>query len=99
MKNTNTKLYPFSIAKHGHDIEYRYNRLKNIESDYFSGEIDLTDIEFDKLEKELEIVEKAYETILNTFSDGRVVWVDGKTLGILKECVAWATTERDSHKH
>ncbi len=95
----NAKLYPFSLAKHGHDIEFRYNRLKNIEHDYFCEGLKLTDAEYDKLEKELELVTKAYEIILNTFSNGKVVWVDGATLGILKECVAWATTERDSHKH
>ena len=95
----NTKLYPFSIAKHGHDIEYRYNRLKNIEHDYFCEGLKLTDAEYDKLEEELELVTKAYETILNTYSNGKVVWVDGATLRILNECVAWATTERDSHRH
>ena len=89
------KLYPFSLVKHGHDIEYRYNRLKNIECDYFDGEIELSDAEYDRLEEELELVKNAYEIILNTHSDGRVVWVDGATLGILKECVAWATTQRD----
>ena len=95
---TKKKLYPFSLTKHAHDIEFRYNRLKNLECDYFAGEIELTNAEFNKMEEELELVTKAYETILNTFSDGRIVWVDGETLGILKECVLWAETERDSHK-
>ena len=93
------KLYPFSLTKHAHDIEFRYNRLKNMESDYFAGDLQLTKAEYDSLQKELELVTKAYHTILTTFSDGRVVWVDGATLGILKECVAWATTERDVKKH
>lgn len=93
------KLYPFSLTKHAHDIEYRYNRLKNIEHDYFCEGLELTKAEYNKLEEELELVTKAYEIILTTFSNGKVVWVDGATLGILKECVAWATTERDSHRH
>lgn len=92
------KKYPFSLTKHAHDIEFRYNRLKNLESEYFAGDVCLTNEEFDKLEKELEKVTKAYEVILSTFSDGRVVWVDGKTLCILKECVLWASTERDTHR-
>lgn len=92
---TTTKTYPFSIAKHGHDIEFRYNRLKNMMCDYFDGELDLNDAQFDRLEEELELVKEAYLTILNTPGNGRVVWVDGRTLGILKECVAWAAAERD----
>ena len=89
------RTYPFSLANHGHDIEFRYNRLRNMESDYFAGDLQLTSAEFERLEEELELVTKAYEAILNTFNNGRVVWVDGATLAILKKCVAWATVERD----
>ena len=95
----NTKLYPFSLAKNGHDIEFRYNRLKNMECDYFDGGIELTKEQYDHLEKELELVQKAYHIILSTPSNGRVVWVDGETLAILKKCVAWATYERDRKNH
>ena len=93
MANTQ-KLYPFSLVKHAHDIEFRYNRLKNTECDYFDGEIQLTNEEFDRLEAELKAVTEAYEIILNTHSDGKVVWVDGQTLAILKKCVLWADNER-----
>jgi hypothetical protein len=92
---TNTKkLYPFSLVKHGHDIEFRYNRLKNIECDYFDGGTELTPEEFNRLETELEAVTEAYKIILNTHSNGKVVWVDGETLAILKRCVFWADNER-----
>lgn len=89
-----TKLYPFSISKHGHDIEFRYNRLQNIISDYFDGELELNDTQLNRIEEELELVTKAYHTILQTPNNGRVVWVDGSTLYTLKKCVAWAINER-----
>ena len=92
------KKYPFSLVKHAHDIEYRYNRLKNIECDYFDGGIQLTEDEYNRLQEELELVTKAYHTILTTHSDGKIVWVDGETYGILKKCVMWATEERNARR-
>ena len=90
------KLYPFSLTKHAHDIEYRYNRLKNTRDDYFAGMIQMTIKQFDKLEADFQAVKNAYHTILNTFSNGFTVWVDGETIATLKKCVAWAEAERSN---
>ena len=47
-----TKLYPaFNTEKHAHDIEFRYNRCKNIMCDMELREIEWDDETYDKLEQ------------------------------------------------
>lgn len=94
-KMTNTKLYPFSTAKHAHDIEYRRNRVKNELSDYFAGEIELSDSDFDKLLNLEESLTDLLLAVLNS-SDGRICYLTGKQIGLAKECVVWAESRRAS---
>ena len=92
---TNTKLYPFSTAKHAHDREYRRNRVKNELCDYFEGEIDLTNAEFENLCELEETLTDLLSAVLNS-SDGRICYLTGKQIGLAKECVAWAESRRAS---
>lgn len=90
---TNTKLYPFSTQKHAHDIEYRYNRVKNDLCDYFEGELKLSDAEFDKLCELEEALTELLLAVMNS-ADGRVSYFTGKQIGLAKECVMWADCNR-----
>lgn len=90
---TNTKLYPFSTAKHAHDIEYRRNRVKNELCDYFEGELKLSNKEFNKLCDLAEALNDLLRAVLNS-ADGKVCYLTGKQIGLAKECVAWASMRR-----
>lgn len=92
---TNTKMYPFSTAKHAHDIEYRRNRVKNEICDYFEGELELSDVEFEKLCKLEEELTALLLSVMNS-ADGRVCYLTGKQIGLAKECVMWAESRRAS---
>ena len=90
---TNTKLYPFSTIKHAHDIEYRRNRVKNELCDYFNGELELSDKEFNKLCELEEKLTELLQAILNS-SDGRICYLTGEQTALAKECVEWAGNRR-----
>ena len=92
---TNKKLYPFSVAKHAHDIEFRRNRVKNELGDYFNGELKLNDEEFNKLCELEEKLTELLEAVLNN-SNGRVCYLTGEQIGLAKECVLWANNKRVS---
>ena len=92
---TNTKLYPFSTAKHAHDIEYRRNRVKNELCDYFEGELELSDAEFEKLCELEEALTDLLLSVMNS-TDGRVCYLTGKQIGLAKECVVWSQSRRAS---
>lgn len=82
-----TKRYPFSMAKHEHDIFFRYNRAQNeLHEKRMNGT--LTDEEADR-----------YETLINGLSAileqcGPVAWLTGKEYGLAQETVCWAATMR-----
>lgn len=87
------KLYPFSTAKHAHDIEYRRNRVyiemreseddrdKKFDDTYYA----LCDL-YDELTDLL-------QAVLNS-RDGRVCYLTGKQYGLAQECVMWASNRR-----
>lgn len=83
------KKYPFSIAKHGHDIEFRINRIKNIRDDMRDAGT-MTD----ELEERADNVLEALYEILSYYPEGGVVWLPGKLYGIAKETAIWASETR-----
>lgn len=87
------KLYPFSTQKHAHDIEFRRNRVFNILSEVESGEVQMSNDDYDKLRTEHEALTELLEAVLNSM-DGRVCYLTGKQLALAKECVAWARNAR-----
>lgn len=86
------KLYPFSLEKNAHNIEFRYNRIKNILDDMYIGEIKATEQEIEKLEAEQEKVFEVYNMMFGAPSS--IIWLTGKQYSIAKECVIWATETR-----
>lgn len=87
------KLYPFSVQKHAHDIEFRRNRVKNIIYDILSGEIKATNAELERLEKLLDDLNDLLLAVMNS-RDGRIAYLTGKQIGLAKETVLWAGTQR-----
>lgn len=90
------KTYPFSVAKHAHDIEFFHNRLYNIMRDMEDGETPMNNELHDK------ICDLYYgdlqELYLKMFDsrDGRVVFLTGKQIGLAKQIVLWASNSRAS---
>ena len=88
------KLYPFSTAKHAHDIEFFRNRLYNTMYDMENGEIPMDSKRYDAMENmyngdSLELL----EAVMNS-RDGKVCYLTGKQIGLAKEIVAWASNQR-----
>ena len=87
MKSTVEKLYPFSTAKHAHDIEYYVNTLWNKVYD-----LDDNDEEYYKLMKEIVKVNEL-RTIMSG-ACGRPVWFTGKQIAFAKQICGWASGRR-----
>ena len=86
----NNKLYPFSVQKHAHDIEFRLNRVSNEMHDALEeGK------EFEKFETLHDSLIDLLEAVLNS-RDGRIAYLTGKQIGLAKETIAWASNARAS---
>ena len=81
------KLYPFNMARYGHNIELAYNHQWLICREMEDGERDWDKAAFAHLER----LENAYTAAIGN----GIAWVDGKTYGVLKEASLWADCYRD----
>lgn len=87
------KTYPFSITKHGHDIELYHNRLFNTMCDMESGEIPydakryeaIHDMYYGPLMELMEAVHGSYTPIAQ---------LTGEQIGLAKRIVTWASETR-----
>lgn len=86
-----SKLYPFSLQKHGHDIEFYKNRLFNVIHDLRMGDGNLSRIE--RLEAEYEEVTELLLAVNNS-RDGVVSYLTGPQIAKAKEVVFWASEQR-----
>jgi hypothetical protein len=94
------KTYPFSTAKHAHDIEFFRNRLLNRMGDMECGfDSEGNDVAWDK--DAYEAMEKVlYSPVFESINRkmygacGRPIWLTGKEIGMAKEIVAWASNTR-----
>ena len=80
------KRYPFSITKHGHNIEFAYNRLRNTVHAMENGEIPWDDKVVDRLEE----VQELYDNCMCE----PVYFATGKEYSLLQELSAWANDTR-----
>lgn len=89
---TNEKRYPFSAAKHAHDIEFYHNYLRNVAYDMESGEIPWDEARYDRITAMLDgdLLELQYEFT----GCPPVVYLTGKQIGLAKKIVAWASEKR-----
>ena len=90
-----SKLHPFSVRKHAHDIEYRRNRVFVEMRDAETSETDLPRAEIERLELLHDALTELLEAVLDNL-DGRVAYLTGKQIGLAKECVAWTQERRAS---
>lgn len=87
------KRYPFSLQKHGHDIELRLNRVMNERDDLLMSGASISDELFNKMEALIEELESLLDAVLNS-RDGRISYLTGPQIGLAKETVAWAANTR-----
>lgn len=84
---TNTKRYPFSMRKYGHNIELAYNHQWII-----CREMEDHEREWD--DKAFEYFDKLSEVYANAMGHS-VYFATGKEYGILKEASVWAEMHRN----
>ena len=85
------KKYPFSIRKHGHDLEFRMNRCFCLMHDMEMGEIPMDEKLYDEMEQ---LRENIQEILLYYVNNQGIAFLPGKLLGIAKESVLWAGIQR-----
>lgn len=81
------KLYPFSMVKHGHDLELARNALYNR---YICN-----DAVSEKLRSWAE-EQREKLAVITLKGHGHIAWLTGEELGLAKRAVGWATTLRIS---
>lgn len=89
------KLYPFSVKKSAHDIEFYRNRLFCEIHDAECGDIKVDIDGLKKLDKHYEEVTEILKAVLDS-KDGKVVYLTGPQIGLAKKISVWANEERIS---
>lgn len=89
------KTYPFSAAKHAHDIEFWYHRMRNILDEMISGDIPMDKARYEKIEKALEdpVFESMFSKVMSACCRP-VIYLTGPEIGKAKEICAWASETR-----
>jgi len=88
-----TKSYPFSVTKHQHDIEFRFNRVKNEMYDMEHGDIPWDDATYEKMN---ELSDQLEELMSYVYGSGGIAWIPGHLYGLAQDTVAWADNARDN---
>ena len=81
------KLYPFSMRRYGHNIEYAYNTLYCNYSDMLDGKSEWNDKVYESWSNIQEVYAKAM--------GNAIYWATGKEYGMLKSWSMWAECRRD----
>ena len=90
---TTEKRYPFSTAKHAHDIEFYANRISNIMCDMESGEIPFDKDRYNKLyDMKYGPLQELRDQMCGAC--GRVIYLTGKQIALAKKIVIWASNTR-----
>lgn len=87
------KLYPFSVKKHAHSIEFRKNRAWCEMQDMEAGEIPWDKDQYEKMAALLDELRDLHLAVFNS-SDGRIAYLTGPQIRLAKETVLWAENER-----
>ncbi len=83
------KMYPFSFQKHGHDIEFRINRLYLTIRDMEDHETPWDEAAYDQMVSEKENLEEVLG-----YCDGPVSFIPGRLYGTVKDAIFWAGNTR-----
>ena len=88
------KMYPFSVAKHAHDIEFYRNRLYCILTDMENGDKPMDKKRYNSLSNfYYNELQELYLAMFNS-RDGKVVYLTGKQISLAKKIVTWASNKR-----
>ena len=90
-----SKLYPFSVQKHAHDIEFRCNRVFCEMHDMEVGETPYEARKYARMSDMRDELDDLLMAVLNS-RDGRIAYLTGKQIGLAKETVIWADSERSN---
>lgn len=88
-----SKLYPFSVQKHAHDIEYRRSRAFCEMRDIESGEVEADEATYEYVVDLYDRLTDLLEAVMNS-RDGRIAYLTGPQIGLAKETVLWASNRR-----
>ena len=88
------KTYPFSTAKHAHDIEFYWNRIHNELDEMCCGDAPMDKEKFNKLNDACD--NPVLASLMSKIASccGRPVWLTGPEIGLAKEIVVWASETR-----
>lgn len=88
------KTYPFSVAKHAHDVEFYHNRLYNLMHDMEAGVIPMNADEYDRMYDMYHgPLAELYDMMFQS-RDGRIVYLTGPQIALAKQIVFWAAETR-----
>ena len=85
-----TKTYPFSLARHGHDLMLAYNLLF---THYVTNENATAKLQNWATETRNRLAE-----IMNN-GNGRIAFLTGEQIGLAKRAIEWAIAFRDERNH
>lgn len=85
-----TKTYPFSMARHGHDLMLAYNLL-------FTQFIDNENTTAKLHNWAVETRNRLSEIM--AMGNGRVAYLTGEQIGLAKRAIVWAVEFRDMRNH
>lgn len=87
------KLYPFSVRKHAHDVEYRKNYVWCLMQDMETGYADWDEEAYEKMAALLDGLRDLLCAIYDS-RDGKVAYLTGPQIALAKETVLWAAEQR-----
>lgn len=88
------KRYPFSAAKHAHDIEFYHNRLWLTAREMECGEIPMDKARYERITKMLDGDLRELQNAMSGACCCPVIYLTGKQIGLAKKIVAWASETR-----
>ena len=88
------KMYPFSVQKNAHSIEFFHNRIANILYDVEGGQLEMSSDQYNRLRDFFDgELQELYEAMFQS-RDGRVVYLTGRQIGLAKKVIVWASEQR-----
>ena len=90
-----TKMYPFSVQKHAHDIELYRNHLFLTIHDMESGEIPMDTKRYERCVAMYDgKLNELHDAMRFSTRDGRIAWLTGEQIELAKRIVFWASNYR-----
>lgn len=86
-----SKTYPFSVTKHQHDIELRYNRVRNEIHDMEQGTLEWDEDVYDRMTG----LSDRLQTLMSyVYGSGGIAWIPSHLYGLAQDTIEWAASVR-----